>query len=187
MKKIIAILIALSSMHGLAAPSGSLKAMLDTKITLLEYYELRVDILNAKRLARNIKSSWGTEDALYRSVVTYGVSLDFAESKLVHNIYLEEDPTFATIDEAKASCKSLIEMSKSLLSVALRNYTTPSGWGNSATNDDDFLGNVTSNSIIKRAEFSWNIKEKLPDGEGALVCKASLDEDGNISQWSFNL
>lgn len=153
MKKIVAILIALSSIHGLAAPSGSLKAMLDTRITLLEYYELHLKIFSIERLATDEKTTWSTEDALYESVVMYDVSLDFAESKLRHSIGLQEAPTFATIDEAKASCKSLIERSSKILKIIMADSITPNGWGNSATNDDDFLPNVRSNSIIERTEF----------------------------------
>ncbi|MDB2616629.1 hypothetical protein N9Z13_06985 [Luminiphilus sp.] len=176
------------SSSAMAEPSGSLKAMLETKITLIEYYVLMTKIQNVHYLVVDRRISWG-DSPTHESLVQIYPSFDYENSKLKHDIQLFNYyyTELGSISDAKAYCKGILLSASWLLAENLLSYLRPNGWGNSKTNAKDFEDNVFANSTMETTVSSGQIAEDLPKGEHKLECTASLDKYGQIYGWTFNI
>lgn len=187
-KLVLAAVVMLFSTTTMAEPSGSLKTMLNTPITLIEYLEIKMLIANVQREAEPFESWWQAGERNYKAVVNRFVKFDYEENKLVFSLYPKATHTFNSIENAKVYCQALIKMEHIQISILIEDLTTPNGWGNSGTNSEGYLDGIRKNVILKTSIYKGNFEGvKLPDNMETLECMASLNETGQISSWSFNL
>jgi hypothetical protein len=166
-----------------AAPDGSLKKMLDTNITLIEYITLHVRLQSVERLAEGRVTKWGD----YSSVVRMSALFDFEDSELTIVLNPVDDHYFSTVAEAKSYCRDLIRAELLDVWMILVLNSTPSGWSTGSLGGDDFVEKLSESSKIRVSVRRTYIDEKLPEEEYALNCTASLDKAGDIENFSYNL
>ena len=166
-----------------AAPDGSLRKMLDTKITLIEYITLRTQLRSVKRLATGEVTKWGD----YSGVVTMSVWFDHDDSDLTFALSAVDDHYHSTIAEAKSYCRDLIRAERREVWLVLFFYSSPSGWTTDTLDTDEFQERLRESTKIRASVGYKEIEEKLPEGEVALHCTASLDKDAKIKNFSYNL
>lgn len=166
-----------------AAPDGSLRKMLDTNITLIEYITLKTDLESVKRLATGRATTWGD----YSSVVELRVFFRYDDSELTFDLAPVDDHYFATVAEAKSYCRDLIKEERFWVAFHLFADSTPNGWSTVGLDVDDFRAQLYKSTKIVVGVFRGNIKEQLPEGEYSLVCRAYLDDEGAIKNFSYNL
>lgn len=165
-----------------AAPDGSLRKMLDTKITLIEYITLQTDLRSLRRVAKGVVSEWGE----YSSVVEIYVDFDYDDSELSFVLRPVDGHYFSTIAKAKSYCRDLIREERFSLWLHLLTHSTPNGWSKSSLQAEDFEKQLYKSTKIETAVDRVYIEEELPEGE-SLRCKASLDDKGEIKNFSYNL
>ena len=166
-----------------AAPDGSLRKMLDTEITLIEYITLKTELRSLTRLAKGEVSKWGE----YSSVVELSVKFDYGDGELTFVLNPVDDHYFSTIAEVKSYCRDLIREEQSAVWVQLLFYSTPNGWSMEGLDTDEFQDQLRESTKIRAFVFNNEIEEALPEGESYLICTASLDKDGKIKNFSYNL
>ena len=166
-----------------AAPDGSLRKMLDTKITLIEYITLYTKLTSVEREARGRTREWGD----YSSVVRLRVDFDYEDSELAFTLTPVEDHNFSTVAEAKPYCRDLIRAERLSVWALLFFNSEPNGWSTGSLDSDDFNEKLLKSSKIRTYIGKGQIEEELPEGEYSLACTASLDEDGQIKNFSYNL
>ena len=187
-KLILAAVVMLFSTTTMAEPSGSLKAMLNTQITLIEYLELKVLIGNVQRGVGNHKSFWQAGEQNYKAVVNRYVEFDYEENKLVFSLHPMATHTFNSIENAKAYCQALIKTGNLFTQFGTGAYITPNGWGNSGTNNEGYLDGIRKNVVLKTSIYKGQFEGgKLPDNMRKLECIGRMDAKGEIASWSFNL
>jgi hypothetical protein len=166
-----------------AAPDGSLRKMLDTKITLIEYITLRTDLESVKRLATGKVTKWGD----YSSVVELRVFFRYDDSELTFELVPANDHYFSTVAEAKSYCRDLSRAERSNVWLQLFADSSPNGWTANGVGAEGFRSQLyTSTKIVVGVDRGY-IKEQLPEGEYSLLCKAYLDDEGEIKNFSYNL
>lgn len=173
----------LISMPTSAAPDGSLRKMLDTKITLIEYIELRTKLRSVERLATGVVTEWGD----YTSVVRLHTVFDHDDSELTFWLNPEDDHYFSTIAEAKSYCRDLIRKERLEVWLLLVVYSTPSGWTTDSLDTDEFQKKLYQSAKIVTALGREQVEEQLPEEEHVLRCEASLDDKGQVKNFSYNL
>jgi len=188
MKKLIAVALVLFSTATAAEPSGSLKTMMETPISLIEYLELKVLLDSLKSIAKQDVSTWKVKDDQYKSVVTTSMFFDYSENKLIYELSPVTIHELNSIKHAKAYCRALIERHRHIAWFHSRFNTTPHGYGTGITLSEDFTKDALKNTVIRTtikdiAFMFANLPKNLPP----LECKASLNEAGEIAKWSFNL
>jgi hypothetical protein len=167
-----------------AAPDGSLREMLDTKITLIEYITLHTKLKSVERLATGDVTEWGD----YSSVVKLSAWFDYDDSELGFDLSPVDDHYFSTVAEAKSYCRGLIKTEQRDVWLTLLFYTTPNGWGRGGLGTDGFYEQLYKSSKIRVSIDGRQIlEEELPEGEYFLRCKASLDDEGEVKNFSYNL
>lgn len=184
MKKLItAVILMFCTMTTTAEPTGSLRTMMDTNITLIEYLRLQVQIDSLLGVVKDEKRQWGTEFGLYESIVERNLRFDYDADRLIYYVIPIDEPTFKSMKEAKAYCRALIVNQR--LDVWFRSLfnSSPEGWSNSVLNADDYEKGVFEHSIIQ----NFIPQERIEDSEEGLVCKANLNGEGEIKSWSFNI
>jgi hypothetical protein len=167
-----------------AAPDGSLKKMLDTNITLIEYITLKTQLESVERLAVGLVTEWGD----YSSVVKLSAAFDYEDSELAFSLSPVVKPLFSTVAVAKPYCRDLIRAERLTVLILLLIDSTPNGWSSGSLKADGFYEKLYKSSKIRVSIRSSDIlKEKLPEGEIYLSCEASLDAEGEIKNFSYNL
>ena len=172
----------------MAEPSGSLKAMLNTQITLIEYLELKVLISDLDNRVMNYTSSWQAGEQKYETFVSMSVKFDYGENKLIFLLTPEVYDSFNSLENARAYCRALIEYKLGEVFGKILLDTTANGWGNSGTNNKGYFDGIRKNTILKTSIPGSQIEGvKLPNNMLTFDCMAKMDETGEISSWSFNL
>lgn len=166
-----------------AAPDGSLRKMLDTNITLIEYITLLTKLRSVERLAKGDASKWGE----YSSVVELSVNFDWDDSELTFELVAVDDHYHSSIAEAKSYCRDLIRAERMTVWLMLLFYSTPNGWHTGGLDTDEFQDQLRESTKIRASVDYREIEEELPEGEYALHCTASLDKDAEIKSFSYNL
>lgn len=166
-----------------AAPDGSLRKMLDTKITLIEYITLKTQLESVERLARGSITEWGN----YSSVVKLSASFDYGDGELTFRLMPEDDHSFSTLASAKSYCRDLIREERDIIWILLLMDSTPNGWITDSLETDDFFERLYGSSKIRVLITGSRITEKLPENEYYLECIASLDNEGKVKSFSYNL
>lgn len=164
-----------------AAPDGSLRKMLDTNITLIEYITLQTQLRSVQRLATGRVTKWGD----YSGAVKLDLAFNYDDSELMFALVPVDKHFFSTISEAKTYCRDLIRAERNTVWGLLVWYAKPNGWSSGGLKTYDFLGQLTQSSKIRL--IIHNIEEELPEGEYSLECIASLDDEGKIKSFSYNL
>ena len=184
MKKLItAVILMFCTMTTTAEPTGSLRAMMDTQITLIEYLKLQVQIDSLLGVVKDEKRQWGTEFGLYESIVERNLKFDYDADRLIYHVIPIDEPTFKSMKEAKAYCRALIVSQRRDVWVRSLFNSTPEGWGNSRINADDYEKGVFEHSIIQ----NYIPQKRIEDSEEGLFCKANLNGEGEIKSWSFSI
>lgn len=173
----------LISVPASAAPDGSLRKMLDTDITLIEYITLKTDLETVKRLAKGQATKWGD----YSSVVELRVFFKYDDSELSFNLFPVEDHYFSTVAKAKSYCRDLIRAERFDVWFQLLAYSSPNGWAASGVEAEGFRSQLYASTKIVVGVGRDYIEEQLPEGESSLLCKAYLDDEGQIKSFSYNL
>ena len=187
-KLILAAVVVLFSTTTTAEPSGSLRTMLNTQITLIEYLELKVLIGNVERRVGNYKSFWQAGGQNYEAVVNRYVKFDYEENKLIISLFPLATHTFNSIENAKAYCQELIKTENLFRGFSTGSFTEPNGWGNSGTNNNGYLDGIRKNVVLRTSIFKRQFEDgKLPDNMRELECMGRMDAKGKIASWSFNL
>lgn len=184
-KLVLAAVVMLFSTTTMAEPSGSLKAMLDTNITLIEYLDLKIGVESLRRQVTGRKTVWFANSTRYESVVEIHINFDYDESKLYWQYQPVDHPIFKTTKAAKEYCRALqkVEVENRSVLVLTSLGTSPLGWGNSKTNTKGYYEGIYANSVLRTIVFPENIE----DSSELLVCRASLNKDMEIASWSFNI
>lgn len=166
-----------------SAPDGSLRAMLDTEITLIEYITLQTKLASIERLATGDVTKWGD----YSGAVHLDVVFDYDDSELIFAVVPVDRHYFSTVAEAKSYCRNLIRAERIDVWGLLIWYAKPNGWASGGLQTNDFLGLLAQSSKIRSIIGGARIEEELPEGEYSLECIASLDDEGRIKSFSYNL
>lgn len=166
-----------------AAPDGSLRKMLDTNITLIEYITLKTDLESVKRLAKGRTTKWGN----YSSVVELRVFFKYNDSELRFDLDPVDDHYFSTVAKAKSYCRDLIRAERFYVWLLLFSDSTPNGWSTGGLGVDGFRPQLYESAKIVSAVGRDYIEEQLPEGEYGLTCVASLDNEGAVKNFSYNL
>ena len=166
-----------------AAPDGSLKKMLDTNITLIEYIALQTRLDSVERLATGEITKWGD----YSGVVKMSAWFSYKDGNLDFTLTPVDNHVFSTVAEAKSYCRDLIRAERRAVWLLLLLDSTPNGWSTASLDADEFQAQLYRSSIISTSIYETNIAEKVPDEEYRLECIASLDDEGKIKSFSYNL
>lgn len=166
-----------------AAPDGSLRKMLDTQITVIEYIEIKTKLASIQRLATGNATKWGD----YSSVVELRVFFKYDDNELTFALVPVDDHYFSTIAEAKSYCRDLIKEERLIVWLLLIADSSPNGWSTARLETGDFFEQLYASSKIRVSINKKYIAEELPEGEYVLRCKASLDNEGEVKSFSYNL
>ena len=187
MKKILVVIslfsLAIGSRFALATAEGSLRTMLETNITLMEYIEIKTGLESLERMTAGRVTKWGE----YSSVVKLRARLGYGHEVLRFHLEPLEDYSFSTIADAKSYCRDLIRAENRSVWILLLGSSTPNGWSNSKLGADDFYKRLFISSEIRVIIEGYEIAEVLPEQESYLICDASLDEKGNVEKFSYNI
>ena len=166
-----------------AAPDGSLRKMLDTNITLIEYITLQTRLKSVERLVTGEVTKWGD----YSGTVKLDVVFNYDDSELMFALAPVDKHYFSTVSEAKTYCRDLIRAERTSVFLLLSWYARPNGWSSGSLKTDDFFGRLSQSSKIRLLIVDSRIKEELPEEDFFLECIASLDDEGKIKNFSYNL
>lgn len=175
---------ALLSATTFAEPGGALKKMLDVEITLLEYIELQTKLRSVERLALGHVTRMGQYNF---GSVDLSARFDFDENELIFNLNSKNQDSFSTIVEAKSYCKNLLTAEQLEVWLLLIDKTSPNGWSRASIETDEHLQELYKRSKLRTVILTYQIEENLPEGERFLVCEASLDKEGKIKSFSYNI
>jgi hypothetical protein len=173
----------LASVSVSAAPDGSLRKMLDTQITLLEYIEIKTKLESIERLATGKSTRWGR----YYGVVKLSARFDYEEGELIFDLEPVDTHDFSTVAEAKSYCRDLISAERIIVWLLLVTESKPNGWSIGLLDTDDFFEKLYGSSKIRVSVVKTEIAEELPERENFLECEASLDNKGKVKRFSYNL
>lgn len=169
-----------------AEPSGSLKTMMETPITLIEY----IDIKTQLRHLRSGPHIWAAGGKTYRAKFDGRVQFDYDENKLRFFVDAKglAELSFKTLAEAKAYSQAMIEVESLYIFMLANDFSRPNGWGTKSTNAENFRGGVHENIIIENIIPTVLIEElRGKESPHYLETEAHWDERGKIVRWSFNL
>ena len=98
-----------------------------------------------------------------------------------------EDHYFSTIAKAKSYRRDLITAERISVWLLLFLDSTPNGWTSGSLDADNFQEQLYESAKIRASVSSKNIGEPLPEKVYTLQCEASLDDKGEIKNFSYNL
>ena len=182
-KLVLAAVVMLFSTTTMAELTGSLKAMSKIKITVLEYFELKVRIASLERLAEGDKTSWYGKGRAYESVVKIRPSVDLEKSELILEYRPVDRPIFKTTKEAKGYCEGLLFIESTWYQTLLGNSVSPDAWMLSDVNFHSYYEGIHENTVLRA--IIWG--SEIEDTSDAIVCKAKQNKDGQIDYWSYNV
>jgi hypothetical protein len=185
MKKLVLAAVVMLFLTTTAAElTGSLKAMSKIKITVLEYFELRVRIASLERLAEGDTTIWSAKGRVYESVVKIMPYVDLVKSELRLEYNPVDRPIFKTTKEAKGYCEGLILIESIGYKTLLGNSVLPDARPlMSDVNFHSYYKGIHENTVLQAVIWSSEIE----DSSDAIVCKAKQNKDGQIDYWSYNV
>lgn len=175
---------ALISAPTLAEPNGALKKMLDFEITLLEYIELHTKLHSVERLALGDVT---VLDQYNFGLVRLSATFDFDENELIFNLNPTNRESFSSIADAKSYCRNLITAEQFEVWFLLMDKTSPNGWSRGSVGSEEHLEELYKSSKLRHMIWKRQIEEELPERVSYLECKASLDKDGELKSFSYNM
>lgn len=177
---ILAVVLIFFAASTTAEPSGALKAMLDTRISLLEYHELMVDIRSLNRRVKGDTTRWKANSRWYESIVEFNLFYD-GENKLYFAFYPDDQSKFKTAEQAKQYCRGLLEAELSAAFLSVNAMKTPDRWWTSNAGGGDFKSAIFENTVLQ-LHF---LGHQFEDSEAGYTCRANLNKDGEIAKFSF--